>query len=307
MEAFFMLKFLVLLLTFVAYFFIKMGCLKLSYYKNADLKIVSVNKNLSSKNSCNKERRGYLFGFNGAEKDNEVKGEGNSYTTEFRQYDPRLGRWLSPDPLMSQFPGWSPYVFAFDNPIWFNDPDGDAPPTIKQIIAEGKKTSTTFTSLLKSANITDANYGSNISFGKGTYTEVTKEAKIVLTKSEDIKFQVIKLTHELTNRSQKAEALKTLENVKEGKITAKEYAKQLAQQEVQGEINQIKVASETGYRYKGKGTEGLNKLIDDYSKDKTIDLTKKVLPSTEHLKTYEKEGKDARADYIKINGDKKKE
>ena len=56
----------------------------------------------------------YRFGYNGMEKDPEMKGDGNSYTTEFRQYDPRLGRWLSLDPLMAQFPDMSPYV-AFDN------------------------------------------------------------------------------------------------------------------------------------------------------------------------------------------------
>ena len=100
--------------------------------------------------------------------------------------------------------------------------------------------------------------------------------------------------------------MKVQENVKEGKITPKEYAKQLAQIEVDGEINQIKVASETGYRYKGKATEGLNKLIDAYSKDKTKDLTKKVLPSTEHLKTYEQQGKDSRADYLEKNPEPKK-
>ena len=76
----------------------------------------------------NKINDGYRFGYNGQEKVDEIAGAGNSYTTEWRQYDPRLGRWLSPDPLISKFPGWSPYVFAFDNPIWFNDPDGDAPP-----------------------------------------------------------------------------------------------------------------------------------------------------------------------------------
>jgi RHS repeat-associated protein len=255
----------------------------------------------------NKLKGGYRFGYNGQEKVDEIAGAGNSYTTEWRQYDPRLGRWLSPDPLVSKFPGWSPYVFAFDNPIWFNDPDGDAPPTIKQIIAEGKKTSATFSSLLNKAKITDANFSQNISFGSGTYTEMNKEAKIVLTKVDDIKFQVIKLTHELTNRSKMATTIKLLDNAKEGTITPKEYAKKLAQTEVDGEINQIKVAAETGYRYKGKGMEGLNKLIDDYSKDKTIDLTKKVLPSAEHLKTYEQDAKDARADYIKINGDNKKE
>jgi RHS repeat-associated protein len=58
------------------------------------------------------------------EKDPEIKGEGNSYTTEFRQYDPRLGRWLSLDPLMSMFPDMSPYVAFDNNPIYYTDPLG---------------------------------------------------------------------------------------------------------------------------------------------------------------------------------------
>jgi hypothetical protein len=33
-------------------------------------------------------------------------------------------RWLSIDPLAKEFPSWSPYVFANDNPIFFNDPTG---------------------------------------------------------------------------------------------------------------------------------------------------------------------------------------
>lgn len=66
----------------------------------------------------------YWFGFNGMEKDGEVKGSGNSYTTEFRQLDPRIGRWLSLDPLMAKFPHQSPYV-SFDNsPILVVDPTG---------------------------------------------------------------------------------------------------------------------------------------------------------------------------------------
>ncbi len=68
--------------------------------------------------------RGYRYGFNGMEKDNEVKGAGNSYTTEFRQYDPRLGRWLSLDPLMSKYPHMSPYMSFNNNPIYFADPLG---------------------------------------------------------------------------------------------------------------------------------------------------------------------------------------
>ena len=66
---------------------------------------------------------GYRFGYQGSEKDNEFKGEGNSYTTEFRQLDPRLGRWLSVDPVIQ--PWQSSYCSMDNNPIWFNDQDGD--------------------------------------------------------------------------------------------------------------------------------------------------------------------------------------
>lgn len=66
----------------------------------------------------------YRFGYNGMEVDPEQKGQGNSYTTEFRQYDPRLGRWLSVDPLASAAPGWTPYRAFFDNPIAHTDLSG---------------------------------------------------------------------------------------------------------------------------------------------------------------------------------------
>src|SRR5690554_5663662 len=65
--------------------------------------------------------------FNGMEHDMEVSGSGNSYTTQFRQYDSRLGRWKSLDPLMSMFPNMSSYVGFANNPIFFTDPYGLAP------------------------------------------------------------------------------------------------------------------------------------------------------------------------------------
>ena len=66
----------------------------------------------------------YRYAFNGMEVDNEVSGNGNSYTTEFRQYDPRLGRWKSLDPLMGKFPWMSPYVAFDNNPVYYTDPLG---------------------------------------------------------------------------------------------------------------------------------------------------------------------------------------
>ncbi len=69
----------------------------------------------------------YRYAFNGMEKDDDVNGVGNSYTTYFRQYDSRLGKWFSTDPLAASFASMSPYVAFNDNPIIFVDPRGDSP------------------------------------------------------------------------------------------------------------------------------------------------------------------------------------
>src|SRR5690606_38523115 len=46
------------------------------------------------------------------------------YETEFRLYDPQIGRFWQVDELSDFFEDWSPYSFAFNNPIRYNDPHG---------------------------------------------------------------------------------------------------------------------------------------------------------------------------------------
>jgi RHS repeat-associated protein len=58
------------------------------------------------------------------EKDDEVKGSGNSYDFGARMYDSRLGRWLSIDPEAGQFSSESPYIFSGNSPIVMKDNDG---------------------------------------------------------------------------------------------------------------------------------------------------------------------------------------
>lgn len=46
------------------------------------------------------------------------------YAMDFRNYDPAVGRFHNPDLLSEVSPDWSPYRFAFNNPVAFNDPTG---------------------------------------------------------------------------------------------------------------------------------------------------------------------------------------
>jgi RHS repeat-associated protein len=66
----------------------------------------------------------YRFGYNGMEKDPEMKGDGNSYDYGARMYDPRLGRWFTQDPLKAMYPSMSPYCYALNTPIVAKDADG---------------------------------------------------------------------------------------------------------------------------------------------------------------------------------------
>ncbi len=61
--------------------------------------------------------RDYRFLFASYLSDNEIKGSGNHYSTAFRQYDPRIGRWFSVDPLAEEREWVSSYNFVQNNPI----------------------------------------------------------------------------------------------------------------------------------------------------------------------------------------------
>jgi len=66
----------------------------------------------------------YRYGFNGKLKDNDIYGKSDAYDYEARFYDPRLGRFLSSDPLYKKFPDLSVYNFASNRPIQGSDLNG---------------------------------------------------------------------------------------------------------------------------------------------------------------------------------------
>lgn len=73
----------------------------------------------------------YRYGYNkGSEKDDEISGAGNHFTTFYREGDTRLLTWWSVDPKADEQPWQSPYSYMDGNPIKNNDPDGDFVPQL---------------------------------------------------------------------------------------------------------------------------------------------------------------------------------
>ena len=66
----------------------------------------------------------YHYAFNGKPHDDDIYGKDNSYDYGMRMYDPRLGRFMSTDPLYKKYPMLSTYQFASNTPIQATDLDG---------------------------------------------------------------------------------------------------------------------------------------------------------------------------------------
>jgi len=118
----------------------------------------------------------YRYGFQGMEMDNEIKGEGNEYGTEYRQYDPRIGRWTSPDPAHHLMPWESPYAAFNNKPIIRSDEQGDCPTCISAAVGAGL--GALMEMVIQVGDHMTKGYDFETALSKINYADVIKEAGI---------------------------------------------------------------------------------------------------------------------------------
>ena len=134
----------------------------------------------------------YRYGFQGQEKDDELKGEGNSLNTEFRQYDPRVGRFFAVDPLTHKYPWYTPYSFSGNKVIAFTELEGAEE---KIAIYDSKYKSwkyfsrndwgleedwTNYRTAWLKAISREYNSGTSVAYGYEQYTSNTSNGQIVI-------------------------------------------------------------------------------------------------------------------------------
>jgi hypothetical protein len=87
-------------------------------------------KELTIKKSILNARKNYIYGFQNQEKDDELKGAGNSMNFEFRMLDTRVGRFFAIDPLIKKYVYYSSYSFSGNRVLDSREIEGLEPENI---------------------------------------------------------------------------------------------------------------------------------------------------------------------------------
>ena len=150
--------------------------------------------------------RGNKYQYNGIELIDDFGLNANQAL--YRTLDPQLGRWWQPDPKAEEFYGWSPYHSNMDNPVRYQDPEGDFPWNIVIGAAVGAA----------------ADFGFQVAEGLASGKGVTESIKDVNYRSVGISAVAGGLSGGLSAFAPKTTAIKVAKAVAETALNAVESA-----------------------------------------------------------------------------------
>ena len=132
----------------------------------------------------------------------------NVYDYDNRVYDPTTGHFLQMDPLAEQGRRWSPYNYCFDNPIYFQDPDGMWPKI------------PSWNDVKRTYNDAKATVSRTYNQTKATITKTYNETKTTVAKTYNETKNTVVAT---TNKA----IASTKETLKEGQKFVKDHKEQI--------------------------------------------------------------------------------
>ena len=229
---------------------------------------------------------GYRYGFQGQERDDNVKGSGNSYDFGARMYDPRVGRWLSRDPAFKKYVDLSPYGFTANNPIIFVEIDGRVFDLSNLTKGQKKAYLKKVNNLKNQSKIFDYYY-SYLENSEKIFT-VKEDQKSDAPGGYRLKDRTVLLEDvENTNNNvivQEVFHAFQFELISENKIYKNAQGIPFSNIETEGDILTLYVAFESGGVGTIRGWEGEELMEFSYSGEMSVDK----LTSKEYMKAYDK-------------------